>query len=171
MPLLSAPAPLRAAAIAVLVCGNEFLKGGIGTQWVPFPAKLQIVHGDAVVHAVDRAGRAKQPLDQRDRELVLADPRVDERETTIHDRAVVGVFRFRLQLDRPPAFSNGIFFSAHEGITQSEVRMPLGVMRGFFHRALKDLASGLEISLGQLRVAQRDGRAAGQEAFRGQSHR
>src|SRR6267378_4289331 len=145
---------------------HKFLEAGIVPQWVPFPAKLQIVHGHAVIHTVDRAGRAKQSLDQWDGKIVFAEARIDERQITIHDRAVVGVFRFGLQLHRPPALANGIFFSTHEGITQSKVCMPLSAICSFHHRALKGLASSLETFASEHQVATRGACQARQKTFR-----
>ena len=136
------PPGLPKGGLGLFTC-DQLLKPRLGSQRIPFPPILQIVDRDAVVDAVHCAWRMKQPLYQRNRQAVLADTRVDERETTIHNCPVQGVFRFRFQFDCATALPNCFFLSPHKRIAQSKVRVSVGIVRRFYHGFFKLLVMHL----------------------------
>ncbi len=100
-------------------------------DWVPNPALLEISHGNAVEGAVDRAGRCQEPLQQRDREVRRFIPSINQREKAVHERPIDGIFRFRHQFYRAPAFPERVLFAAEKRVNQTEVGPAVGRERRF----------------------------------------
>jgi len=73
---------------------EEFLKARIASDRVPFPAMFQVVDGDAVALAVDRAWHGKQMIEQRDSAIVFSHASANQRENRLRYGSVECILRF-----------------------------------------------------------------------------
>src|SRR4029453_11037750 len=89
---------------------EEFLKARSSSNRVPFPAMFQVVNGDAVINAVHCARGFEKPLNQRNCEILFSDTCINQREITVHERAIDGVFRFWFEFDRAFSLANRVVF-------------------------------------------------------------
>ena len=89
---------------------KKFLKTRIAPNRVPFPAMFQVVYRDTVIDAVHCARRFEQSFEERKREILLTNASIDQSEVAIHNHAVNGIFRLRLQFDstRPSLIASSL---------------------------------------------------------------
>ena len=96
----------------------------------------------------------------------LSHARVNEREITIHDRAIESVFRFGFKFGRAPALGDRIVFAAHKSIKQSQIRTPLRAPGRLPDGALPTRSCQLKFALRFLDIAARQENTAFQKTDR-----
>ena len=125
---------------------------------------FQVVDGDAIIDAVHCARRFEQSLEERKRQIFFTDASVDQREVAIHNHAVNGIFRLRLQFDRAAALPDRVLFAPHKRVEPAQVSMPNSAQRRLFGGVFKNRSRVFKIFLRSCDITLRQGDGAFKEA-------
>ena len=98
--------------------GEDFLKGGVVAQPIPFPAQTQLGqrHIFREVWELSRPRNGQEAFDQGNSLLDLSGARINQHQVSGADRPVERVLALWFTFDRAAALANRIFFTLRAGV-------------------------------------------------------